>query len=47
MPFGEIKLTTQELKDRLNAFEKGVTREDLLALYACTDAVTDAGLSLE
>lgn len=45
MPFGEIKLRTEELKERMDAFEKGVTREDLLALYACKQAVTDAGLS--
>ncbi|MBX2920983.1 MAG: beta-ketoacyl-[acyl-carrier-protein] synthase family protein [Chitinophagaceae bacterium] len=45
-PCGEIKIETTALKNRLNAFEKGVTRSSLLALHAFDEAVADAKLSL-
>src|SRR5688572_23327851 len=45
LPFGEVAISTQELKVKLNAFEKGVTRTNLLALHAFNEAVADSGLS--
>ncbi|MGC4038896.1 MAG: beta-ketoacyl-[acyl-carrier-protein] synthase family protein [Chitinophagaceae bacterium] len=45
LPCGEIKITTDELKQKLNAFESGVTRTNLLALHALKEAIEDAGLS--
>lgn len=46
-PCGEIKIETEQLKNQLNAFERGVTRSSLLALYAFNQAIADAGLSLQ
>ncbi|MGN6491125.1 MAG: beta-ketoacyl-[acyl-carrier-protein] synthase family protein [Agriterribacter sp.] len=46
-PCGEIKIETERLKNQLNAFERGVTRSSLLALYAFNEAIGDAGLSLQ
>lgn len=47
LPFGEVNLSTQELQQKLQAFEKGVTRTSLLALHAFKEAVADAGLPNE
>ena len=44
-PCGEIKVETQELKDKLRAHEKGTTRSSALALHAFKEAAADAGLS--
>ena len=45
MPFGEIKITTQELQKKLGANETGVTRTSLLALHAFIEAIEDSNLS--
>ena len=45
-PCGEIKKSTPELQDILDAREHGVTRSSLLAIHAFKEACTDAGLSL-
>lgn len=47
MPFGEIKISNQELKLQLGVTDKGVTRTTLLALYAAKQAIADSGLSQE
>jgi 3-oxoacyl-(acyl-carrier-protein) synthase len=47
LPFGEVRISTNALQQKLNAFEKGVTRTSLLALHAFNEAVADAGLSNE
>lgn len=47
LPFGEIKLTDQQLKEKLSAKEKGVSRTSLLALHAFEEAVTSCGLTPE
>ncbi len=44
LPFGEVAISTQALKEKLNAFETGVTRTNLLALHAFNEAVADAAL---
>jgi 3-oxoacyl-(acyl-carrier-protein) synthase len=45
LPFGEIKVADEELKQKLNANSRGITRTTLLALHAFDEAVNDAGLS--
>lgn len=45
LPFGEIKQTNAELKEKLGVTEKGVTRTTLLALHAFQQAVADSGIS--
>lgn len=45
LPFGEVKISTETLKNKLNAHEPGVTRTGLLALHACEEALQDSGLS--
>jgi 3-oxoacyl-(acyl-carrier-protein) synthase len=47
LPFGEVRISTNALQQKLKAFEKGVTRTSLLALHAFNEAVADAGLSEE
>jgi 3-oxoacyl-(acyl-carrier-protein) synthase len=42
LPFGEVSVSTQSLKERLNADEHGVTRTTLLALHAFKEALNDA-----
>lgn len=44
-PCGEIKRTTAQLQDTLNAHEQGITRTSVLALHAFNQAVNDGGLS--
>lgn len=46
-PCGEIKVATQELKDKLCAHEKGTTRSSALALHAFKEAIDDACLSTQ
>lgn len=46
-PCGEIKIPTEQLQQQLNAYEKGVTRSSLLALYAFNEAVKDAGITAQ
>ncbi|MEP7277484.1 MAG: beta-ketoacyl-[acyl-carrier-protein] synthase family protein [Bacteroidota bacterium] len=45
LPFGEIKLNNEVLKNKLQAHEPGLTRTTLLALHAFQEAVADAGLT--
>jgi len=45
LPFGEIKIPNEVLKEQLNVTEKGVTRTTLLALHAFQQAVEDSALS--
>jgi len=45
MPFGEIKITTDTLKEQLHVNEQGVTRTMLLSLHAFNEAVADSKLS--
>ncbi len=42
LPFGEIKLSTNALKEKLHANEHGITRTTLLALHAFKEAIHDA-----
>jgi len=43
--FGEVKISTQDLKEKLKAHEKGVTRTSLLALHALGEAINDSKLT--
>jgi 3-oxoacyl-(acyl-carrier-protein) synthase len=45
LPLAEVKISTVDLCEKMNARESGVTRTDLLALHAFTEAIGDAGLS--
>ncbi|MES2620438.1 MAG: beta-ketoacyl-[acyl-carrier-protein] synthase family protein [Bacteroidota bacterium] len=45
LPFGEIKIPNEVLKEQLNVTEKGVTRTTLLAVHAFQQAVEDSALS--
>ena len=45
LPFGEVKLSTAALQQKLDAFEPGVTRTNLLALHAFNEAVAASGLT--
>jgi 3-oxoacyl-(acyl-carrier-protein) synthase len=47
LPFGEIFLPTEDLKEKLKVTDAGVTRTTLLALHAFQEAILDAGLSDE
>jgi 3-oxoacyl-(acyl-carrier-protein) synthase len=47
LPCAEIRITTESLKEKLNAFEPGVTRTSLLSLHALKEAIEDAGLTHE
>lgn len=44
LPFGEVVLSTEELKEKLHTTDPGITRTTLLALHAFNEAVADAGL---
>lgn len=45
IPVGEIKISTETLKEKLDAHEPGITRTTLLALYAIREALADSGLT--
>ena len=45
IPVGEIKISNEVLKKKLNAPQPGVTRTTLLALHAIKEALADSGLS--
>ena len=45
LPFGEIKLSNNELRDRLTVTSKGVTRTTLLALHAFQQAIKDSAIT--
>ena len=44
LPFGEIRITTDKLKEKLKANDAGITRTILLALHAFDEAINDAHL---
>ncbi len=45
LPFGEIKITNQQLRNQLGVTQKGVTRTALLAQYAIDQALQSSGLT--
>ena len=45
MPFGQVKISTKDLHDKLNIRETGVTRTSMLAQHAFNEAVADSQLS--
>jgi 3-oxoacyl-(acyl-carrier-protein) synthase len=45
LPFGEVPIVTDELKEKLAATDPGITRTTLLALHAFTEAIADARLT--
>lgn len=45
LPFGEIKISNDNLRERLTVAESGITRTTLLGLHAFTEAVEDSGLT--
>ncbi len=47
MPFGEVKISTEQLKEKLHARERGVTRTSLLALHALNEALENSRLSVQ
>ena len=47
LPVGEIKISTEALKKKLDAPERGVTRTTLLALHALKEALADSNLTNE
>ena len=47
LPFGEVKLSNEDLKKKLNVTAKGVSRTSLLALHAMDEAIRDSNLTIE
>lgn len=47
LPFGEVNLSTEDLKEKFQVTQKGITRTSLLALHACNEAIEDSSLSKE
>ncbi len=45
LPFGEVPIVTDELKEKLTVTDPGITRTTLLALHAFTEAIADARLT--
>ncbi len=45
LPFGEVLIATDELKEKFEVTDPGITRTTLLALHAFTEAIADAGLT--
>jgi 3-oxoacyl-(acyl-carrier-protein) synthase len=45
LPFGEIKIETNALKEKLNAHTAGITRTSLLAMIAFEEAINNSGLN--
>ncbi len=46
LPFGQVKKSTEALKEKFNVTEAGVTRTSMLALHAFDEAIEDGRLSL-
>jgi 3-oxoacyl-(acyl-carrier-protein) synthase len=44
LPVGEIKISSEDLKEKLQATERGVTRTSILALHAFEEAIKDSSL---
>jgi 3-oxoacyl-(acyl-carrier-protein) synthase len=47
LPFGEVPIVTDELKEKLKVSDPGITRTTLLALHAFMEAIADARLTDE
>ena len=45
IPVGEIKISTETLKEKSDAYDRGITRTTLLALQAMEEALTDSCLT--
>ncbi|HQW82847.1 MAG TPA: beta-ketoacyl-[acyl-carrier-protein] synthase family protein [Ferruginibacter sp.] len=45
LPFGRVKINTENLINKLRITDTGITRTSMLALHAFEEAVADAGLS--
>ncbi len=45
IPVGEIKISTEALKEMINVEEHGITRTTLLALHAIEEAIADSQLT--
>jgi len=45
LPFGEVKIQNEELRNILHVNQTGVTRTSLLAYHAFAEAINDAGLT--
>lgn len=45
LPFGQVNISTENLRSKLKIPETGVTRTSLLALHAFNEAIADGGLS--
>ena len=45
LPVGEIRISTEALKEKLDAYEPGVTRTTLLALHAMQEALADSNFT--
>jgi len=45
LPFGEVPVVTDALKEKLNVTDPGITRTTLLALHAFIEAIADARLT--
>ena len=45
LPFGEVPVVTDELKEKLTVTDPGITRTTLLALHAFSEAIADARLT--
>jgi 3-oxoacyl-(acyl-carrier-protein) synthase len=45
LPFGEVLISTENLREKLQVKEPGVTRTTLLALHAVDEAIIGAGLT--
>lgn len=45
LPVGEIKISTEALKEKLDAYEPGITRTTLLALHAIKESLADSQLT--
>jgi len=47
LPFGEIKYSTEQLRELLNVHDENITRTSLIAIHAFREAIHNAGLSSE
>lgn len=47
LPFAEIKIDNQSLKEKFKVYDAGVTRTSLLALHAFNEAIENCGLTSE
>ena len=45
LPFAQVRISTDDLKKKLNITEPGVTRTSMLAVHALNEAIADSGLS--